>query len=442
MRPRVLLISYDPVGAEMSGMGIRVSELARVLAEHAEVTVAHGGRSSDPLPGIETVAFSPHDPSALRGPVAAADAVVSHPVWPQLSGWLRRSRARVIHDLYVPETFETLELLAGRPPIARRVMGHATLDRLHDALRTGHHFVCASEKQRDLWLGSLLALRLIDPLAYDGDRTLRSIIDVVPFGLPGEPPAPNAAAGPGPRQRFRQVGDEAELVLWNGGIWNWLDAETAVRAVAALAARRQRLRLVFMGGSQQLAARAATERARAVAAELGVLDRTVLFHGGWVPYGERAAWLTQADCAISTHREHLETRFAFRTRLLDCFWAGLPVVCTEGDDLADRIAREELGATVAPGDPSAVATALERVLDRGRAHYAQALARAAADHAWERVARPLVRWVCADEQPARPGDAAGAGAPSAAQRARSLAYRLGGRQALTRAARLRAGAGG
>jgi len=439
MRRRVLLISYDPVGEEMSGMGIRASELARVLADHADVTVAHGGRSADPLHGIETVAFSPHDPAPLRPLVAQADAVISHPVWPGLSGWLRRSQARVIHDLYVPETFETLELLAGRPPIARRLMGDATLDRLHDALRTGHHFLCASEKQRDLWLGSMLALRLVDPLAYDRDRTMRSVIDVVPFGVPGAPPPLDAAAGPGPRQQFEQVGDDAELVLWNGGIWNWLDAETAVHAVAALAQRRPRVRLVFMGGSQQLAARAATERARAVARELGVLDSTVLFHGGWVPYEQRASWLTQADCAISTHREHLETRFAFRTRLLDCFWAGLPIVCTEGDDLAERVAREGLGATVIPGSPEAVEHALERVLDRGRAHYAQGLARAAADHAWARVARPLVRWVCSDGPSLRPADAPGAVTPSAGQHARALAYRFGGRHALMRAARQRAG---
>jgi glycosyltransferase involved in cell wall biosynthesis len=439
MRRRVLLISYDPVGEEMSGMGIRASELARVLAEHADVTVAHGGRGADPLHGIDTIAFGPHDPAPLRALVAQADAVISHPVWPGLSGWLRRSPARVIHDLYVPETFETLELLAGRPPIARRLMGDATLDRLHDALRTGHHFVCSSEKQRDLWLGSMLALRMIDPLAYDRDPTLRSVIDVVPFGVPDEPPPPRAAAGPGPREQFEQIGDDAELVLWNGGIWNWLDAETTVRAVADLARRRPRVRLVFMGGSQQLAARAATERARAVARELGVLDRTVLFHGGWVPYEQRAAWLAQANCALSTHREHLETRFAFRTRLLDCFWAGLPVVCTEGDDLADRVAREGLGTTVPPGDAAATAAALEEVLDHGRAHYATALARAAADHAWPRVAQPLVRWICSDEPPRRLADAPGARAPSAAQRARALAYRLGGRHALLRAAKLRGG---
>src|SRR6185503_10968946 len=61
---------------------------------------------------------------------------------------------------------------------------------------------------------------------------------------------------------------------------------------------------------------------------------------------ERGAWLLDADCAVSAHLDHLESRYAFRTRLLDCFWAGLPIVCTRGDELADRVERERLGEAV------------------------------------------------------------------------------------------------
>ena len=132
---------------------------------------------------------------------------------------------------------------------------------------------------------------------------------------------------------------DSELVLWNGGIWRWLDAPTAIRAVAELAARRPRLRLVFMGGAaEHPAAAQSTREARALAEQLGLLGSVVHFHDSWVAYAERGAWLLQADCAISAHAEHLETRFAYRTRLLDCFWARLPVVCTSGDDLADYVA--------------------------------------------------------------------------------------------------------
>jgi glycosyltransferase involved in cell wall biosynthesis len=432
-RPRVLLISHDPVGAEMAGLGIRTFELARVVADHADVTVAHGGRTAGEFRGVRLLPFRPHDPVALRAPIAEADVVVAHPVWPLIARWLRRSRARIVHDLYDPETLETLELFAGRRIVARRLLGDLTLDRLDDALRTGHHFMCASEKQRDLWLGAMLGRRRIDPQLYDRDPSMRSVIDTVPFGVPAEPPPAAPAGARGPRELLAAIGPDAELVLWNGGIWNWLDAPAAVAAVAELARRRPQVRLLFMGGASRAAADEATQRTRALAAELGVLDRVVLFHDGWVPYEERALWLAQADCAISTHTGHLEARFAFRTRMLDCFWSGLPIVCSAGDALADRVAGDDLGAVVQPGDRPALTAALERVLERGRAGYADGLRRAAADHAWPLAARPLVRWITEQGAPVLPG--AGAVPRTVGQRARAAAYLLGGRRVLDRRAR-------
>jgi glycosyltransferase involved in cell wall biosynthesis len=420
-RPQVLFICADPVGDEMAGLGIRNWELARVLREHADVTVAHGGGESRDDAGIRLVPYRPHDPRALIPLIAEADVVVAHPQWPLVTRWLRRSAARVIFDLYDPETLETLELLAGRPAIARRVLTATTLDRLHDAFRTGHHFMCAAEGQRDLWLGAMLALRLIAPDSYDRDPGMRSVIDVVPFGLPDRLPA--AATAGGPRERLPEVGPDDELVLWNGGIWRWLDAPTAIRSVAELARRRPRVRLVFMGGAgDHPAASQSTREAQELARELGVLGSTVIFHDSWVPYAERDAWLTQANCALSCAREHLETRFAFRTRLLDCLWAGLPIVCTSGDDLASRVDRDGLGEVAAPGDVGAIADAIERVLDRGRAAYAERLRAAAAEYTWSRAAAPLVGWALEEDAPVRLGDAPSALARPLAQRMRERAY--------------------
>ena len=161
---------------------------------------------------------------------------------------------------------------------------------------------------------------------------------------------------------------------------------------------------------------------RRVAAELDVLDRHVFFNTGWVPYAQRANWLLGADCAISTHLEHLETRFAFRTRLLDCFWAGLPVVCTQGDDLGELVEREGAGAAVPQQDPAATAAALERVLTRGRAAHEPAMERLGTTFAWPRVAEPLARFASLGRAPARrPGFLR----RRPAQVARGLAYRAG-----------------
>ena len=326
-----LILSPEPLGAEMAGMAIRATELARAI-------------------GGEAVYAHPHAPGDLGDRAAAAGVVVAQPAWPLAARALRRSGARLVYDLYDPEPLEALQFLAGRRDGVRRTVTAMSLDRMVNALHDGHAFLCASERQRDLWTGTLLAERLITPAVHDADPSLGGLLAVVPFGVSDTPPTP----GPGPRERFGLAGDD-ELVLWNGGLWDWLDAESVIRAVAQLSPERPRLRLVFMGASGAAQARDAEERAQALARELGLLGRVVRFNDGWVPYEERGAWLLQADCAVAAHRDHLETRFSHRTRLLDCLWAGLPIVCTRGDELAERIARDGLGEAVPPSDPAALA---------------------------------------------------------------------------------------
>jgi glycosyltransferase involved in cell wall biosynthesis len=390
--PRVLFVTADPVGEEMGGNAIRALELARAVAPCAAVTLAAPGR----LPGesgdsIGHLAWDPATPGPLRRAIAAADAVVLTPQGARVRSWARRSRARLVFDLYDPMPLEVLELHARASPVRRRVANTVALDHYLAALSDGDHFLCAGERQHDLWIGALLAMRRITPAVYARDPTLRDLIDVVPFGMPDERPtgAPGTLRG-----RFPALGDGDEIVLWNGGIHPWLDPLTAVRAMPGLLERRPRARLVFMGRAplpprEQHVARAA----RAEAGAAGLLDGAVFFNDRWVPYRERATWLLDADCSISTQLDHVETRFAFRTRLLDSIWAGLPVVCTAGDELAELVMREDLGEVIPPEDPAAAADALDRVLRRGRAGYADALDRVAAEHTWSKVALPLKRLI-------------------------------------------------
>jgi glycosyltransferase involved in cell wall biosynthesis len=400
-RKHVLVISPDRLEGQVAGTSIRALELARVLSKSADVTLAAVGDSPAQVDGLPCVGYHPQAPATLGPVLGAADVVVSGPQWPPLMRRLRRSGARLVFDLYVPEPIETVGGFPGDRRKVRSLLTQFAIDRQLDALRSGSAFLCASERQRDLLLGAMLAERLIDPVRHDADPSLRSLLDVVPFGLPDEPAVAHAD---GPRSAFPdRIAPGDEVVLWNGGLWPWLDAETAIRAAALLAERRPSVRLVFMGAARQLPAQRAAERARALAGELGVLDRSVLFNDSWVPYERRADWLLAAACAISTHGDHLETHFAFRTRLLDCFWARLPVVCTTGDDLADVVERENAGRAVRAGDPEATAAALGMVLDRGRGAYAPALERIAARYTWPVVAEPLVRMVSdAPPPPRRP----------------------------------------
>ena len=84
-------------------------------------------------------------------------------------------------------------------------------------------------------------------------------------------------------------------------------------------------------------------RARALADDLGLTGTHVFFHE-WIDYDERQNFLLEADIGVSTHFDHVETAFSFRTRVLDYLWAGLPTVVTEGDVLAELITEHGRGS--------------------------------------------------------------------------------------------------
>ena len=233
---------------------------------------------------------------------------------------------------------------------------------VNEQLRRGDFFLCASARQRDFWIGQLTAVGRVNEAVYDSSPDLDALIAVVPFGVPDTAPT---RTGPGLRGVVPGIADGDEVVYWGGGIYDWFDPPTLVRAVVRLRERHPRLRLVFAGGrhpNPSVGETAMARRARALADELG-LTGTHVFFGEWTAYDERANSLLDADIAVSTHLDHVETRYSFRTRILDAFWAGLPVVATAGDALADEVVATGAGIVVVPGDVDAVVGALHRLLD-------------------------------------------------------------------------------
>jgi hypothetical protein len=116
-----------------------------------------------------------------------------------------------------------------------------------------------------------------------------------------------------------------------------------------------------------------------------------------VEYDDRQNFLLEADVGVSTHLDHVETEFSFRTRILDYFWAGLPVVATAGDSLAQLIEERGVGCTVPAGDVDALEAALYELLsDESRNEECRIQSRALADtFRWSKALAPLVEF-CRD----------------------------------------------
>lgn len=390
---RVLIISSDPLSENLAGVGIRAVELARGLSSSCYVTLAAPERADLQLPGVQLVAFARDDERLVGQLVAQSEVVIfqgfSLRRYPVIGG----QRKILVVDLYDPFYLEGLELFAKEEAERGRLMAADNLATLGQQLLHGDFFICASERQRDFWIGMLTALGRLEPDGYRRDPTFRSLIDVVPFGCSDTPPyhAKRVLKGVVPG-----IAEDDTLLLWGGGIWDWLDPLTVINAMALLRAERPKLKLFFLGyrhpNPTDVPEMAIHQRAVDLAEELGLLNQTVFFNDRWVPYDERANYLLEADIGVSAHQAHIETRFAFRTRLLDYIWTGLPMVVSEGDALADTVVQRGLGLAVPIGDATAFAQAILQLTSEPdvRGRYATPFAAARPDFTWSNVLRPLV----------------------------------------------------
>lgn len=360
---KLLLVSNDRIGSRMAGPAMRYYHFARELGKRFDVTLVAPEEPDIAVDGAEVIPARRLSFLAFRRLAARSDAVVAQQLSPQTMRALAGGPAKVVYDLYDPLIIETLPFFAGQQNHPRREQAHRDIASMQLlALATGDAFVCASDRQRDLWLGILSALGRVDVPRYEADPSLRTLIDVVPFGIESEDPQ---ATGPALRGVVPGIEESDRVLLWGGGVWNWFDPLTVIRAVDRLARERGDVKLYFLGvrhPNPSITEMTMTERAVALARELGVEEKSVFFNFGWVPYGERQNYLLEADLGVSAHFDNAETRFSFRTRLLDYFWAGLPTVTTAEDELGDLVERRGLGRALPAEDVDGWVSGLAELL--------------------------------------------------------------------------------
>jgi glycosyltransferase involved in cell wall biosynthesis len=392
---RLLIISHDVVGQRMAGPGIRAWEMARALSSCAEITLIAPYPIDVTAPGIRTGRFTLGDNSSLAFYLDHADVVLANGFLLEAHPELAEASQPLILDLYDPTLLENIELFRHASPVEREERARRDIDLLNRQLAAGDLFLCATERQRDLYLGALMAAGRITPERVDADPLLHSLIAVVPFGLPATPPV---RTGPGVRGVIPGIGDNDLIILWNSGLWDWLDPLTLIQAMPQVIARVPNARLVFMAGKHPGGAAPARipETTRRLAEELGLWQRHIFFYETWVPYADRANLLLDATVAVSLHRQHLEMTYAaIRSRVLDYLWVGLPAVLSDGDPAA-ALAREHGFALVTPPeDPEAVAQALITLLtdESRRAELADRARALAPQYTWANVVRPIVRFL-------------------------------------------------
>ena len=237
-----------------------------------------------------------------------------------------------------------------------------------------------------------MALNRVNPYSYNQDPTLKKMIDVVPFGLPDIKPIHNREVLKG---KIDGIGKDDFVIIWGGGIYNWFDPLTLIRAMAEIGEDRDDIKLFFMGvkhPNPKVRKLQLADETVELAKKLNAYNSSVFFNPGWVEYESRQNYLLESDVGIITHPEHIETRFSFRTRILDYLWTGLPIISTKGDYLSELIEKNGLGITTRDGNTSDVAKAIIKLAD-DKEFYTRCVSNIesiAKEYTWEKICQPLI----------------------------------------------------
>lgn len=387
---KVLLISPDNVNKKMSGPGIRYYNFARELSKTLDVTLFIPNKQTDFNFSNEKFKVIVGDKKDLEQEAYNVNSIVVQGIAFRLYPFLKKIKTPVVVDIYDPITLENLELRKFMNMKDRVIYHETDIDLILEQLSLGDFFICASEKQKDYWMGMLSAVNRVNPVTYNENVEMKKLIDVVSFGFNNEEPNKTKKVLKGV---WTNIKEDDKVLIWGGGIWNWFDPLTLIEAMKQVCEKRKDIKLFFMGighPSLNVDTNVADECIR-LSKDYGLYDENVFFND-WVDYNERQNYLLEADIGISTYLNNLETRYSFRTRILDYLWCELPMILTKGDYMADLVEGNELGYCHIASNPDDLARKIIQLIEN-KEDYEKAknnIHNIKEEYRWENVVKPLV----------------------------------------------------
>lgn len=357
---KIALIAQEKISAQMAGSAIRYFELAKVLSTYFSVTLFSNGK-----PDLDDSRFrfniKFYIKSARKSKSSIKnfnnyDYVIAQELSPDLIFKVKQNNIKLISDLYDPLPIEIIEHTKNdsffKRLTARNFINNSFLMQMVSA----DHILCSNKRQKSLY-ENMAKKHNID--------IAEKRITLLPFGLSETKPVftdENMIYN-----LFPSIKKDDKIVLWGGGIWNWFDALSVVKAINQINEKRKDIKLVFMGAKNKHFDRLQDKNLQTLlkyCKKNQLENKCVFFNYSWVPYDKRANFLLAADICISTHFDCEETYYSFRTRILDYLWAQKPIICTEGDVFSDLISKYKLGKVVRYKNVDDIEKAILELIDK------------------------------------------------------------------------------
>ena len=311
-RRKIVVATGDSLTPRMAGPAIRAWQIALALSREHDVKLVSTVKCRADAPRLRCGRHRPRRMAELEAwcDVFVFQGYILHE-YPVVRDVARRSSSST------STTRSTSSSSSRRATWARSCAATRCCARVAtcstSSSRRGDFFICASDKQRDFWLGQLAALGRINPATYDDSPSLVQLITLVPFGVSDDAAAADCAPaikgvvpGIGRRRRGHPVG-RRHLQLVRPADAHPRHRQAARRAGPTCGCSSSGCK--HPNPQRARDAHGRSTRAR-LSDELGLTGTHVFFNEDWVAYDDRQNYLLEADIGVCTHFDHVETAFS------------------------------------------------------------------------------------------------------------------------------------
>lgn len=347
---KFLIVSFGPLPLEsksiVEGGGLRCWGLAQGLTQCSEkhkieVTIAYPGWHEG-LQGvfsnISVIKWNSHD-DLLKIIPNFTHVIVSYcygSYTEQIASTITNSQ-KLILDCYVPIHPEVCARNS-KNTIAEYKSFESDKESWEKMLSTGDFLLCASEQQKNYYIGLLYGLGKLNPINYNSSDN----IIVAPFGMQPEELRQKST----PITNYFGEGPALKL-LWFGGVYPWFKLSTLLFSLLKIRSYLN-ITITIVGAKNPFNRhpdflRQANE---IISMSSKAEYKEFVYVAEWVPYSDRLNWYLDSDFILTMNNNGIENRFAWRTRLLDYILTDSIFLTNGGDPLSDELIEIGLGIRI------------------------------------------------------------------------------------------------
>ncbi|MBD7913053.1 hypothetical protein [Clostridium cibarium] len=332
MKSISIFTSSYSVGSYMGGIGVRIWEISQVLSKYFKVSIITQQKSNFKWPNIT---FKIFDEKNWKSQVKESDVIFCVDIPDtRILLYAHELKKLIVTENAIP--IEHLEYDSIKNSINKDKHYYDLIMRFKLQILVTDHFITRSKVEEQTLITAMAMMGRINYINYLENENLRNLISYVPIGF-------NKLSDV--HQENSPFIDETIEYVWNGGIWDYLDANMALTAIEMCRSQKVDLKMKFMYHpptnqniqEYKLILRNINEKK---------LNSNVKFINENLQHYERDKYLKSSRAIVCLGKDTIENYTCVRLRVRDVFLYKKPIVIDNFGATASFVKTHQIGLVV------------------------------------------------------------------------------------------------